>query len=734
MDQVPNFVDNDTSLSNRVVAAWLNDVNNMRYRTPMPLRLADLGAVITQDASTPSVAIQNANSLALNTALRAIISVGSGKLIIPSGYLHLNDVHEISTFVQASTGVQTPNWGLVIDIEGQGNAVLVQNHATLPLIRLATTGSLKVRMRNLGLFGRGSTTMGTLLEVIGNGLGTFENLTFHGTGGIGMFLLGSERISTNNLKFFYCRQAIVESGGAANNENYFFNTQIVSPGFTLDPITSGNQKSYSINVSGDGVHIITSGNYYSEHHTAIQLQNIVNNRFIGGSIKVTDNIGGFAVRGSENLGIDNIYFEGFGLGANPSLIFYGQAEATTLPSGVAAAGTLTVPVASSLWFGRESSDSRFDSSFAGVSAVIYDPAAVTVFEVVTLQCFRGGNAILTARGQAGGIAAQAWAAGCVLREYFGNVGNSNNTQALVQNCHLESYQTVPGTCALQASAQFGYHTGEAIVGIEYDEFHTASAMLQGSATVQFLSNDTRAFSLTNGGKVQTWVSSTIDLLDKTTTQAGFIAIAQSNSAAAFYTNTSVRGPDFHFNTAASNGVSIERQGAGISLGGGGRVVYRMMGETGIGLTENTQAALLMATFDIIGGDFGLKIRAVNNGGAGAWDYTTALGDGWCKVNNFYIRQGMKVSADRGDAAQTLTVGTDEPTQRWATALGADRAVTLSTTGAQNGNKWHIVRTTASTGAFNLNVGTGPLKALATGQWCDVEYNGSAWMLTAFGSL
>lgn len=93
-----------------------------------------------------------------------------------------------------------------------------------------------------------------------------------------------------------------------------------------------------------------------------------------------------------------------------------------------------------------------------------------------------------------------------------------------------------------------------------------------------------------------------------------------------------------------------------------------------------------------------------------------------------------VSADVGDAAKTLDVWVDETTQVWNTAIAADRAVTLSTTNAYDGAKFRVVRTAAATGAFNLNVGTGPLKALAVGTWCDVEYTGSAWMLTAYGAL
>jgi hypothetical protein len=86
----------------------------------------------------------------------------------------------------------------------------------------------------------------------------------------------------------------------------------------------------------------------------------------------------------------------------------------------------------------------------------------------------------------------------------------------------------------------------------------------------------------------------------------------------------------------------------------------------------------------------------------------------------------------GDAAVTLTAGTSRPYQLWTTTLTADRAVTLSATGAFRGANFKISRPAA--GAFNLNVGSGPLKALAAGQWCEVVYDGSVWRLAAFGSL
>jgi hypothetical protein len=93
-----------------------------------------------------------------------------------------------------------------------------------------------------------------------------------------------------------------------------------------------------------------------------------------------------------------------------------------------------------------------------------------------------------------------------------------------------------------------------------------------------------------------------------------------------------------------------------------------------------------------------------------------------------------VTADAGDANFTVAAGTST-TIIYNTPITALRSVTLATSGAQNGDFARVVRTASCTGAFNINVGTGPLKALtAAGQWCDVQYNGSAWVLTAYGTL
>jgi hypothetical protein len=90
--------------------------------------------------------------------------------------------------------------------------------------------------------------------------------------------------------------------------------------------------------------------------------------------------------------------------------------------------------------------------------------------------------------------------------------------------------------------------------------------------------------------------------------------------------------------------------------------------------------------------------------------------------------------DRVDQNITLTAGSSTPIQRYnaSSPFTADRTVTLNTSGAWEGATFRIVRPSA--GAFVLNVGSGPLKALAANEWCEVAYTGSGWVLTGYGTL
>lgn len=93
-----------------------------------------------------------------------------------------------------------------------------------------------------------------------------------------------------------------------------------------------------------------------------------------------------------------------------------------------------------------------------------------------------------------------------------------------------------------------------------------------------------------------------------------------------------------------------------------------------------------------------------------------------------------MGADVGDLSASLTIGTSQEVQRWATALTADRTATLNTTGGWSGAKFRIIRTETATGSFSLYVvvGSTRLATLAPGQFGIFEYTGTTWICTAFG--
>jgi len=91
-----------------------------------------------------------------------------------------------------------------------------------------------------------------------------------------------------------------------------------------------------------------------------------------------------------------------------------------------------------------------------------------------------------------------------------------------------------------------------------------------------------------------------------------------------------------------------------------------------------------------------------------------------------------MSADRGDTSPTLQVGVDAPDQRFATTLTANRTITLSSTDVYNGARFRIIRT--GLGAFTLDVGGLKTIPSGTAAFCDVEHDGNAWRLAAYGPL
>ncbi len=91
-----------------------------------------------------------------------------------------------------------------------------------------------------------------------------------------------------------------------------------------------------------------------------------------------------------------------------------------------------------------------------------------------------------------------------------------------------------------------------------------------------------------------------------------------------------------------------------------------------------------------------------------------------------------VSADRGDASVTLTPDVSETVQLFATPLTQNRTVTVSTTGARNGQRFRIVRT----GLGNFTLAVDSLKTIPadTAAFVEVMFTGSRWILTGYGTL
>jgi hypothetical protein len=97
----------------------------------------------------------------------------------------------------------------------------------------------------------------------------------------------------------------------------------------------------------------------------------------------------------------------------------------------------------------------------------------------------------------------------------------------------------------------------------------------------------------------------------------------------------------------------------------------------------------------------------------------------------YSRGGGGWSA-WGDADVSLTARSSD-SHRFQNALTTNRTVTLGTADAWRGQTFMVTRTGGDTaGPWTLSVGG--LKSLSQNQWCKVEYNGSAWVLMAYGTL
>lgn len=98
---------------------------------------------------------------------------------------------------------------------------------------------------------------------------------------------------------------------------------------------------------------------------------------------------------------------------------------------------------------------------------------------------------------------------------------------------------------------------------------------------------------------------------------------------------------------------------------------------------------------------------------------------WRNSTNLSVPDTEVVATDSNFTLQALY---NAPTVIHTGTLSANRTITLSATRPRGSFK--IVRTGG--GDFTLSVGG--LKSLATNEWCEVTYNGSAWVLTGFGTM
>jgi hypothetical protein len=115
-----------------------------------------------------------------------------------------------------------------------------------------------------------------------------------------------------------------------------------------------------------------------------------------------------------------------------------------------------------------------------------------------------------------------------------------------------------------------------------------------------------------------------------------------------------------------------------------------------------------------------------------WCVVVSDGSAWYLESRGRLKPDHRQETIATDAAFTLTPYSSAQRILHTGTLTANRTVTLSTTNAFAGLTFRITRTGG--GAFNLNVGTGPLKALATNTWGEFTYDGSAWYLSAYGAL
>lgn len=198
-----------------------------------------------------------------------------------------------------------------------------------------------------------------------------------------------------------------------------------------------------------------------------------------------------------------------------------------------------------------------------------------------------------------------------------------------------------------------------------------------------------------------------------TTGSGNILIGDSVLASAITASYEINIGDSIYATGinSTSKVGIEKQAPEFTLDVNGPVV------------EKPGTSISLLTNSTIGRALPANGRITDN--ARGSDGTTRT-----RTHQLAANGGQETIAT--DAGFTLVVGTNAIEVLHTGTLTANRNCALSTSGVFAGARFRVTRTGG--GAFNLNVGTGPLKALATNTWCEVVHDGTNWYLAAYGAL
>ena len=455
-------------------------------RRDVPVHAAEAYGLEAQlaPAPVPSAEIQAANHRAIMAAIQAACLEGGGEIVLPPGFIHINDTIDIGPDSQTVQLAKGRGGQFTVRLCGMGREAtnIVQNHPTKPLLRLLMRGLERpqfcLHLSAMRLLGRGAATRGNLIELIGNSHNVVENVWLQGTAGRAIHTSFSERNVFRDITIYECRQAAVLCDYP--NETYLFNFLPMECGYTQDPIVRSPRRSFSVNAGPDG-NIRRTGRLYQEKRASVQIEGGQNLRWIGGSVKQTYHIAGVKLRDTENVQIDNVYFESYPALApamNPCVIFGGSMERTTIERGIEA-GETVIPVADAGWFPRDYSDPRvfdFITQGEGKYFALYNPRNPRVYEVILARGFVDNALHVMARGVRypnallGRRRAHAWPQGTVLMELAFAISD-----LCLHNNHLESFRNPDAFrgVRLVADATRGHTNGQVVVGYTHDAFCSA---------------------------------------------------------------------------------------------------------------------------------------------------------------------------------------------------------------------------------------------------------------------